>query len=216
LLNKEDVPTRVKGYFSMAESVVPMKIDHIKSVIDVHIQSFRGFFLTFLGRDFLSELYRGIITDSSGIAFVAISENCVVGFVAGTDQPAGFYERLIRRRWWRFGLYAFPVVLKKPSASFRLWRALSMPKIVTKEQSRGTLMSIAIMPGQQSKGIGQLLVKSFLEESIKRGLKKVDLLTDKLNNDSANSFYLRQGFNLLRSFTTPEGREMNEYIIDLL
>ena len=90
-----------------------------------------------------------------------------------------------------------------------------MPTQVTAENDRGTLMSIAVLPGKQNKGIGHLLTKAFLEEAKERGLRQVDLTTDKLNNGSVNAFYLREGFYLSRSFVTPEGREMNEYVINL-
>jgi len=199
----------------MTEIVIPMKLEHIKSVVDVHLQSFRGFFLSFLGREFLSELYRGIVTDPSGIAFVVVAYERVIGFVAGTDHPAGFYKRLLGKRWWRFGLASLPAIIKTPQVFFRLIRALSMPTQVTAENDRGTLMSIAVLPGKQNKGTGHLLTKTFLEEAKERGLRQVDLTTDKLNNDSVNAFYIREGFYLTRSFETPEGREMNEYVINL-
>jgi GNAT superfamily N-acetyltransferase len=192
-----------------------MTLDHVKGVVDIHFQSFHGYFLTFLGHEFLSELYRSIVIDPSGIAYVAMIDTHIVGFVAGTDHPADFYRRLLRTRWWHFGVAALPAILNDPRSIFRLFRALGMPKQVTTEQGRGTLMSIAVLPCEQKKGIGKPLVKAFLGEATKRGLWKVDLLTDKKNNDGVNAFYLRQGFSCLRSFITPEGREMNEYIYDL-
>ena len=199
----------------MAELVTDMQMEHVKSVVEVHLQSFRGFFLSFLGRNFLSELYRGILTDPSGIALVAVADERITGFVAGTEAPAGFYKRLLRKRWWRFAWASLPAIIKKPSACLRIFRALSMPKQVTTEKGRGTLMSIAVLPGEQSQGIGQRLVAAFLEEAAKRGLQQMDLTTDKCNNASVNAFYLQQGFSCVHSFVTPEGREMNEYRIDL-
>jgi ribosomal protein S18 acetylase RimI-like enzyme len=163
----------------------------------------------------LSELYRGIVKDPSGIAFVAFTDQRVIGFVAGTDHPTGFYSRLLKKRWWRFALTSLPAVITDPSTFFRLFRALSMPQQVTQEKGRCTLMSIAVLPAEQKRGVGRPLVKAFLGEAVKRGLQQVDLTTDKLNNDSVNHFYLQQGFSYSRSFVTPEGREMNEYILDL-
>jgi ribosomal protein S18 acetylase RimI-like enzyme len=199
----------------MDERIVPMRVEHIKSVVEVHLQSFPGFFLTFLGRDFLYELYRGIVKDPSGIAFVVLADESVIGFVAGTDHPAGFYTRLLKKRWWRFAIASLPAVFRDPSSFFRLFRALSMPKHVTQDKGRCTLMSIAVLPAEQKRGVGRPLVKAFLGEAMKRGLRQVDLTTDKLNNDSVNHFYLQQGFSYSCSFMTPEGREMNEYIYDL-
>jgi ribosomal protein S18 acetylase RimI-like enzyme len=199
----------------MAEIVVPMKLEHVMSVVDVHLQSFRGFFLTFLGRDFLFELYRGIVADPSGIAFVAVADECVVGFVAGIDHPVGFYKRLLRKCWWRFGLASLIPILKNPLIILRLLRAIRKPQDVSNQLDTGTLMSVAVSPETQGRGLGQALVKAFLEEATDRGLKHVDLTTDKNNNDYVNQFYQRMGFRCSRSFVTSEGREMNEYVIGL-
>lgn len=76
-------------------------------------------------------------------------------------------------------------------------------------------MSIAVLPECQGSGIGQLLVRAFLDEAKRRGLRQVDLTTDRDNNESANRFYQRMGFVCERSFVTPENRAMNEYVIDL-
>jgi hypothetical protein len=53
-------------------------------MVEVHLQSFPHFFLTFLGSAFLAQLYSGIIADPSGIALVAEKDGQIVGFVAGT------------------------------------------------------------------------------------------------------------------------------------
>jgi hypothetical protein len=68
----------------------------VYGVTRVHLASFQGFFLTFLGSRFLSELYAGIVTDPAGIAFVYRKENHILGFIAGMAQPSGFYRRLLR------------------------------------------------------------------------------------------------------------------------
>lgn len=187
----------------------------MSAVVRVHLASFQGFFLSFLGSAFLAELYSGILTDTSGIAFVAESEGRITGFVAGSSQPAGFYTRLLRRRWWRFARAAALPVLKRPSIIPRLLRAFAMPGHVTRQERRGTLMSIGVLPEAQGQGIGQALAQAFLEESARRGLRQVDLTTDRDHNEAANRFYRRSGFVCERTYTTPEGRAMNEYVVDL-
>ena len=78
-----------------------------------------------------------------------------------------------------------------------------------------TLMSIAVLPEAQGHGAGKALVCAFLEEAARRGSKHVNLTTDRDSNDSTNRFYQKLGFRLHRTYTTPEGRAMNEYRIDL-
>ncbi len=193
----------------------PMKPADITTVVDIHMQAFQNFFLTFLGPRFLRELYSSIRADPSGIAYVYNNGNGILGFVAGTDQPDGFYRRLLVHRWWRFGLASIGPVLSKPSILPRLLRAFNKPGEVKAEQNTGTLMSIATLPNAQNKGIGQILVKAFLNEASRRDLKYVNLTTDQDNNQKANIFYQKLGFTCARSFTTPEGRRMNEYIIQI-
>ena len=197
----------------LASQIRPMQMRDKNEVVSVHLASFQGFFLTFLGRQFLSELYAAIVDDATGVAFVCSEGARVLGFVAGTSQPAGFYSRLLQRRWWRFGMASLVPILKNPLIIPRLLRAFRKPQDVADRPDIGTLMSIAVSPDSQGRGIGQSLVKAFLEEAAKRGLKYVNLTTDKNNNDSVNQFYQRLGFRCARTFVTSEGREMNEYVI---
>jgi ribosomal protein S18 acetylase RimI-like enzyme len=76
-------------------------------------------------------------------------------------------------------------------------------------------MSIAVNPDEQSRGVGKELVKGFLEEAKKRGLHQVDLTTDAIGNEAVNHFYQSLGFELERTYTTPDGRVMNEYLFNL-
>lgn len=187
----------------------------VPGMVAVHRAGFHGFFLTFLGPAFLFELYQAILTDPDGISFVADGKKGVCGFVAGTTQPSGFYRRLLRQRWWRFALAAMLSVFRQPTIIPRLLRVFSMPEQVAKQSGRGTLMSIAVLPEAQGRGIGQALVRAFLEGAAQQGLQQVDLTTDRDNNEATNRFYRRLGFVCECTFTTPEGRAMNEYVIDL-
>jgi GNAT superfamily N-acetyltransferase len=77
-------------------------------------------------------------------------------------------------------------------------------------------MSISVEPLLQGHGIGRILVSTFMEECRSRGCTHVNLTTDAVNNSETNTFYHQLGFELRQSFTTPEGRIMNEYVIPLI
>jgi ribosomal protein S18 acetylase RimI-like enzyme len=188
----------------------------VGKVVEVHLRSFPGFFLTFLGAAFLRQLYAGIVEDPSGIAIVAESGSSpVVGFVAGTVQPSGFYRRLIANRLFGFARASFVPLVRKPAILPRLVRALAMPGKVAAAGEGALLMSLAVAPDVQGAGIGPRLSGAFVSEAAARGARRVFLTTDKIGNDAVNLFYQRQGFRITRTLTTPEGREMNEYEIDL-
>jgi ribosomal protein S18 acetylase RimI-like enzyme len=193
----------------------PMRCADASQCVGVHLQSFKGFFLSFLGESFLRELYTSILNDPSGIGFVIETEGKMIGFVIGSAAPSGLYTRLLRRRLFHFGLASLGAFIKKPAILPRLLRAFSMPSQRDPRPACGSLMSIAVLPQVQGCGAGQCLVHTFLEEACRRGLQRISLTTDSINNESANSFYTRLGFTLYRDFTTPEGRQMNEYLIAL-
>jgi len=187
----------------------------LQEVVQVHLQSFPGFFLSFLGPKFLKELYAGIMSDNSGIAYVAVDNGRITGFVAGTDEPSGFYKRLLHKRWWRFGIASFSSVAKNPRILPRLLKAKNKIRESLPLQNTGLLMSIAVLPDIQGKGVGHKLIAMFLLEASRRGLNRVFLETDRENNNTVNQFYLSHGFQLVRSYKTHEGREMIEYEIGI-
>lgn len=196
----------------MTVTLRPMTNEDAADVVAIHLAAFPGFFLTFLGPRFLRELYRGIVSDAAGIAWVAEEEGRVLGFVAGTDSPSRFYRRLIERRVLRFAVAAAVPFLRRPSILPRLLRAFRKPaERGEASERRAELMSLAVAPSGQGSGAGALLVERFLEEARRRGVETVCLTTDAVANEKVNRFYERLGFTRARELTTAEGRRMNEY-----
>lgn len=189
---------------------------HVRQVVTVHVASFPGFFLSFLGPQFLSIFYSAVRSAPEGIAFVYLNDAGIPsGFVAGTSNPRGFYTRLLKRHWFRFALAAIPSVLRKPSIVSRVARAVSHPSDNPVGDDVAGLFSVGVLPELQGTGAGKKLMQAFLEEAKLRGCKRVVLTTDQENNDAVNAFYIRHGFSVERRYVTPEGRKMNEYWLTL-
>lgn len=188
----------------------------VKQVVAVHISSFPGFFLSFLGSPFLELYYNGICVAPEGISFVYLNDaGFVSGFVAGTSNPRGFYSRLLKRDWFKFALASMIPLLKKPSVAGRLIRALTHPAANPVGSNVAGLFSIGVLPELQGTGAGKQLISIFMEEAENCGCQRVFLTTDRDNNNAVNQFYQKLGFNIERQYVTPEGRKMNEYWITL-
>lgn len=178
------------------------------------MSSFPGFFLTFLGPQFLRLLYREINENPQGILNVAVINTRITGFVAGVTEQAGFYRDLVRRRKWAFAMAALSALARRPLIAPRLMRALKKPRD-SSASAPACLMSIAVAPASASIGLGTALVRSFCEELRRRSICTFCLTTDRDGNDNVNNFYRTRGFELTQTFRTPEGRWMNEYIMKI-
>ena len=193
-------------------TIRPARDSEIEAVVDVHLRTFPGFFLSFLGRRFLLLLYESIRTAPEGVVLVAIGTQQIDGFVAGVTSQRSYYRRVLRRHWWRFAMSAMHSAVRKPSIVPRLFRALRRPAETGDSAAAAALMSIGVRPESEGRGIGGVLIESFCREMAARGVEDVCLTTDKDDNARANFFYQRHGFRVSRSFTTPEGRPMIEYV----
>jgi len=192
-----------------------MVLSDLEAVVEIHLKGFPGFFLTFLGHDFLGLLYKGIQSDPEGVVLVACSGGEIEGFVAGVAHQSGFYQRLIKKQKWAFAASALAALLGRPAIAPRVLRALQRPRDAQQASAEACLMSIAVRPESQAKGIGKRLVEAFCQELAKRGVPAVCLTSDRDNNDRVNHFYQKLGFRLSQSYITPEGRAMNEYVVFL-
>jgi ribosomal protein S18 acetylase RimI-like enzyme len=196
--------------------IVEMADRHVAEVVAVHLQSFRGFFLSSLGPRLLRLLYREILKDQRQVAIVAESPfGPVAGFAVGVTDQTGFYSRLARRRWPAFAAACIGRAARSPSIIPRLLRAFNRPSSSKVAAAPALLLSIAVRTDHRRCGVGSLLLDGFLSRMRRRRAAAVCLVTDAEANDAANALYQRKGFHIARVYETREGRRMNEYVIDL-
>lgn len=184
----------------------------VPHVVQVHMRSFPGFFLTFLGPAFLGEFYRGLCEDPGAVLLVATSGGAVVGFAGGVVDEAGFFSHLVRAKKWAFAKASLGAMLRRPSVVPRLVRARRRGSEPTDAAVSATLLSIGVDPESQARGVGSGLIAAFADEMAALGEAVFSLTTDALDNDATIGFYRARGFEQVREFTTPEGRQMLEFV----
>ncbi|MCQ8897731.1 GNAT family N-acetyltransferase [Limnobacter humi] len=197
-------------------TIRPAHLADIPAIVDVHIQAFPGFFLTLMGRPFLRLLYLGFLQSAQGMVYVAVNaQGDVLGFVAGTAQPQGFFGQLLRKQWFRFGLAAVWPLCRRPSlVAIKLWSALfyrgeTLPDL----PNAALLSSLGVHPQAHRQGLGRQLVAAFVAWSAQHGCPAVYLTTDQSNNTKANTFYLECGFQLAGTCKRPPNRILNRYLL---
>jgi len=189
-----------------------MELKDVCQVVTIHMASFPGFFLSFLGPRFLSLYYLNISKATEGVCYVYTNQNNeIVGFVVGALNPSGFYSRLLKRDWLRFSIASLSAIFKRPIVIKKIAQAFFHPARNPVGDDIAGIFSIGVLPEYQSNGIGKKLLLAFLKDIKQRGCKKVYLTTDQEKNNRINVFYQNLGFNIERQYITPEGRKMNEY-----
>jgi len=183
----------------------------IPTIVQIHTETFEGFFLTFLGKGFLKLLYSSFVNFKGSDIIVAFEDDMPVGFVAYAEDMSGLYKYMIRRKLIPFAWYSLLAFIKKPRVFLRLFRALLKPSEVKRKEKYVELSSIGVSLEKKCKGIGTALI-DYLKSAVNfTEYKYISLETDAVGNESVNRFYIKNGFVPEREFITREGRKMNEY-----
>lgn len=193
------------------EKVTKYDKNVIDTIASLHISAFPNFFLTKLGKRFIKLLYKCYIEDCESSLAVAKDKKDIVGFVAYSYDYPAFFKELIKQHLVKFALYSLGSAIRHPSFIKRLLGAFRKSDEVKKEEKYVEIASICVDPNKSGKGTGTLLI-DYVKDNVDFNIYKyISLETDAVNNDKVNRFYVKNGFNLERTYMTREGRKMNEY-----
>jgi ribosomal protein S18 acetylase RimI-like enzyme len=183
----------------------------IREAAALHRLAFPSFFLSSLGEPFLRQFYKAFL-DDEGIGLVARSDaGRLLGVVVGHTQPAGFFRRLLFRRWYAFAFASVGLIVRHPRVVPRLLRAVTYRGQTPLTAGGALLSSICVADDARGTGTGRLLLDSWTAALRARGGSRAYLTTDVDDNDAVNAFYRSMDWKLHGSFETPEGRRMNCY-----
>ena len=185
--------------------------DTINEIVLIHLNTFKGFFLTFMGKCFLKLMYRSYVEYENSGVLVAFENDKPIGFLAYSGNLSGLYKYMIKKRLIPFAWYSLGAFFRKPTVFMRLVRAFLKPSETKREEKYIELASIGVDPNIKSKGVGTQLIDALKAKVDFNEYSYITLETDAVNNDGANHFYKKNGFVLEREFETNEGRKMFEY-----
>lgn len=184
----------------------------IDRIVEVHLATFQGFFLTFMGKGFLKQMYSVYCEHADSGLLVAFDEkNNPVGFLAYSGSMSDLYKYMIKKRLIAFAWFSLGAFLRKPKVFMRLVRALLKPSEAKRDEKYMYISSLGVDPSVKTKGVGSLLIQELVDSIDSSAYEYISLETDAEDNVAANNFYLKNGFELNAAFETREGRKMNEY-----
>lgn len=188
-------------------------INDVDSIVEIHLDAFKGFFLTSLGSAFLKFYYTCFLKSSETVTMVAEEEDMVYGFSASTKVCKGFNSRLIKNNLFAFGMLSLKMLFTSPKALIRLAKNLTKTgEGVEDNEDYAELYSIGVSKSEQGKGVGKKLLAASEEILKKEGVRRVSLTTDFDHNEQAVGFYHSMGYETLYEFVTYPNRKMYRLI----
>lgn len=172
-----------------------MNIEDIDSVVKIHQSAFKGFFLDQLGPMFLKKYYTYTLKYSDSIALVSYdNDKKITGFCVGFLNPAEFYNFFYAHKIELMpsilvGFIRRPIILINIIKN--IFRVNNERKAVFNE-NHCELASIGVK--NNTKGIGSILLKQFIQSVENTDAKKIALTTNKYNNEKVHNFYIKHGF----------------------
>ena len=183
----------------------------IDEIVTIHLNTFTGFFLTFMGRGFLNQMYRSYCDYENAVLLVAEDANRIIGFLAYSSDFSGLYKHMIKTRIVPFAWYSVGAFFRRPSAFLHIIKAFFKPGEAKRKERYVELASIGVDPKSKSKGVGSKLIDELKKRVDFKKYAYITLETDAINNEIAIHFYEKNGFVKERMFETEEGRKMYEY-----
>ena len=222
-------------------TIVKLSRAHATEAARLHIVSQPGTFLTSLGADVLTVLYRALPELPIGFGYTALDDSLTVttndvlhsacrgalwapqpalvtGFVSATSSVGRLFVEMGTRRIAQFLPPLCVRLIHQPTLLWRSMQTLLYPLLARHDQGRATgptaeLLSIMVAPAARSQGVGAQLLQALLIECAKRQIRWLDVTVD-ANNRGARRFYERHHFAFLHQFNL-YGRTMCGYQLEI-
>jgi ribosomal protein S18 acetylase RimI-like enzyme len=185
-----------------------LTVNDAKAIAAVHHQSFKGFFLTSLGVNFLAHFYAGVLKHEHSLGVGVFKDQRLIGFAIGTQKNTGFYKSILKRNWAPLLWSALPKLVN-PAKAMRLLSSFAKQKS-QQFVDVPMLLSICVTSTQENKGLGSELLNTFENSLRELRLNSLILFTDADNNDAVNQFYQNNNYTFVESFLQGK-RKMNLY-----
>ena len=197
--------------------IVPLTTLHAVEAAQLHVAGQPGTFLTTLGPNVLTALYRVLPKMRTGLGYAAVADatqpdSPVLGFVSATTNVSKFF---IEIGTTYVGTMLPPLtkrLARDPKLVLRTIQTATYPFLVREQEAGPThieMLSIMVGPGQRNQGIGGKLIEAMVGACQERSIPSLNLTVDS-QNVNAQRFYVRHGFIHHHDFNL-YGRRMSQY-----
>jgi ribosomal protein S18 acetylase RimI-like enzyme len=198
----------------MIEEAKPTSAAQLASI---HKKSISEGFLSTLNINFLTALYKYIITKE--LVIISTDENVINGFVSYSYKSQGIIKRFIFSHPYAL-FWLFVSFLRRPSIIKDIFETMKAPdkskgKIDSDiEIPEGELLSIAVNNNCQKEGMGTHLLLKLEEVLSSKNIKLYKVVAGE-SLTGANKFYMKNGFRLAKKINIHGSSISNVYVKEL-
>tara|TARA_A100001011_G_scaffold400649_1_gene517144 strand:- start:250 stop:828 length:579 start_codon:yes stop_codon:yes gene_type:complete len=185
--------------------------DYYYQLAVLHQENLEQSFLSSLGINFLSLLYKEIDEDKESVVISERKDNQVIAFVSGTDGIGRIYKNLLLRP--HLLIYTLKSVFKSPSKMHKVLELLlnSFLKNKTTNLPNHELLSIVVNPAFQGEGCAEILFNRLCDYFKKKNVKSFKIIVGG-NLTRANAFYKKMGAMSIKTIQVHKGVDSTIYI----
>jgi ribosomal protein S18 acetylase RimI-like enzyme len=176
--------------------ITEMSPEHARAVAELHISGIRTGFISSLGVEFVTALYKAIAKSTYGYGYVATMDGKVVGFAAFATHLGGLYKSVILKDGFRF---LFPLACKMLSLE-NIRKALETlfypARIKNMNLPEAEFLSMVISEQARRRGLVTKFIKAGFAEAASKGIEKLKILAA-VDIKPINKLYEKLGFELV-------------------
>lgn len=187
--------------------------EEVYAISDIHLKAFEGFFLSELGKEFLSTYYNSVRVNDRGVLLGCFDDKKLLGFCAATTLSEGFNKYLVKSNFFSFSKIGFFLLFTRPKALLRLLKNFTKSDpSVSDDGHYAELLSIGVSPTAQGKGVGKKLLMALEKYLNDKNVSKLSLTTDFYDNEKTQNFYKGLGYKIMYDFVAYPDRRMYRLI----
>ncbi|MDT8302361.1 MAG: GNAT family N-acetyltransferase [Sedimentisphaerales bacterium] len=190
-----------------------LQVEYTEQVAALHIQCISTGFISSMGIDFVTNLYEAIVQSNSSFGVVAVRNKKVLGFATFTTNINTLYKAIIWRKGLKFALLLAGHICSLKQVK-KIFETLFYPtRIKNKDFPSAELLSIAVAPEEQRKGLAGQLIEMGFRHYRETGADKVKVLIG-ADNKAGNELYLKCGFEFAEQIIN-HGLPSNIYVAQI-
>ena len=191
--------------------IAPLTVEYARGAAALHIEGIHMGFISSLGIDFVTGLYKAIAESPESFGYVALKEGKVVGFATFTTNLKALYKTIINKNKFKFAIKLLPKIF-----SWRVVRkiveTLFYPSRIKKYNfPEAEFLSMAVSPDARGHGLATRFVKTGFDECRRRGIKELKILAA-TTIGPINKMYEKFGFKVAAQIEN-HGIVSNVYVV---